>query len=158
MKLYRLQVVEAIELSEEFRAVAERSRARMEAAAKGVATKRARTMEAVSGITIPVPEMEMGDLVGKACASYNARGGTFGPPATPDSAPDFLDRIMVNYLRHECTKYDAHLSSTRGRVGVGRAFEEVNKKVYDAITERYPRLADESRRQYQEKMRRRLYR
>ena len=72
---------------------------------------------------------------------------TSGKEATDDSDPKFLERICVNYLRHCLTKYEDHLDRMSGKVGFGEGYEEIRRKIFAKISERYEWLADECKRQ-----------
>jgi hypothetical protein len=67
--------------------------------------------------------------------------------ASRNSDPAFLACIQVNYIRHRLTTYDRDLELAAGRPGAERARDAIREKVYDAIAEAYPDLADECYRQ-----------
>ena len=47
--------------------------------------------------------------------------------ASPENDSEFLDRITVNYLRHELTSYEAELAGLYGLIGrVGRRSSSEN--------------------------------
>lgn len=54
---------------------------------------------------------------------------------------------MVNFLRHECSHYDALLAETFGKTGREEAIDLIRRKVLDAIADAYPDLAFEAYRQ-----------
>ncbi|WP_433509512.1 hypothetical protein ACQP2T_36885 [Nonomuraea sp. CA-143628] len=72
---------------------------------------------------------------------------------TPDPARlDELDgptlhRWAVNYLRHNLTTYDAELDELFGRIGRAEGTRLLQRRIYAAIAEAYPILAEECRRQ-----------
>jgi len=92
-----------------------------------------------------------------ACAHYNAlqlaRGNYDYDQATPDSDPAFLERIAVNYLRHELSDYEPELAKLFGQVGRADASSVVRKRVYNAIADAYPDLASECSRQLRDRAR-----
>lgn len=67
--------------------------------------------------------------------------------ASEHSDPEFLERIRVNYLRHNSCRYEHHLEMIAGRVGTKDAYLEIKEKVLDAIAEVYPWLGAECLRQ-----------
>jgi hypothetical protein len=67
--------------------------------------------------------------------------------ATPESDKAFLERIEVNYIRHNLTKYDTALETMAGRIGVHEAVVKIKFMLLDAIAEKYPYLADECQNQ-----------
>jgi hypothetical protein len=74
-----------------------------------------------------------------AIASYSRANSKFA--ASVKSDPGFLERITVNYLRHECTQYERLLVEKFGHTGVNIAQRIVRRRVYEAIAEMYPELA-----------------
>ncbi len=86
-------------------------------------------------------------LLDLAIDHYNARSNGNYVGASRDSDPDFLERIQVNFLRHELTNYDWHLGQLKGYTGVEEARGRVRERVLDAIAEAYPDLASECSRQ-----------
>jgi hypothetical protein len=158
MRRYRRERVEAIEQTAEFRAALEKTKKRQQAAARGIETKQDRMDEYLDTITIKVPMLDRDELIRRACEHYNRqqeereREGRHASDllATPDSADAFLKRIAVNYLRH-CTAYDRELDQIAGKVGRDLAYQELSRMVFAAIAEAYPWLADECRRQRDER-------
>lgn len=59
----------------------------------------------------------------------------------------FLDRIAVNWLRHEGTVYDRELDEYFANIGVNQAKDMVREHVYALIAAAYPHLAGECDRQ-----------
>ena len=69
-------------------------------------------------------------------------------PASLESDHSFLERLMVNYIRHALTTYDAKLDAvSRARDGGLEAAQLVKARVFQRITEVYPELAEEAARQ-----------
>lgn len=69
------------------------------------------------------------------------KGSTF--TASEDSDPAFLERIEVNYIRHELTTYDMDLESVAGKPGLRDLKDAIREMIYEAIAEAYPDLAVE---------------
>jgi hypothetical protein len=61
-----------------------------------------------------------------------------------DPTAEEIARLEVNFIRHNLTKYDAHLDA-------GLGLHEIRKCTYQAISLFYPDLAEECARQYSEK-------
>ena len=61
--------------------------------------------------------------------------------ATPKSDKIFLERIEVNYIRHNLTKYDTALETMAGRIGIHEAVTKIKFMILDAISEKYPYLS-----------------
>jgi hypothetical protein len=80
------------------------------------------------------------------------RWGSVPDPAAVESAdPAALDRWKVDYLRHRLARYDELLSGLHGSNGRAAAEELLRRRVYAAITEAYPLLAQECERQLSER-------
>lgn len=80
-----------------------------------------------------------------AIEHYNNYHDTLGkydfmPVSLCSCSREFLNRITVNYLRHECTDYDYELSEIAGKVGVQDAHDILKERVNEAIYEAYPTL------------------
>ncbi len=67
--------------------------------------------------------------------------------ADVNADPAFLERITVNFLRHEGTQYEERLVDIWGKVGAEEARERVKIRVLEAIGKAYPHLAEECVRQ-----------
>jgi hypothetical protein len=157
MKLYELKRVEQVEATAAFKAEEEKSASRRRAARKAVLTKWEKTMEYVENeVKTRLPCMSKERLIARACQHYNnqkvARAewcghGWTGNDATKESDPFFLERIAVNYLRHELTGYDFHLDHLRGKVGIDDAYMAIRAGIFAAIAKEYPWLAKECKRQ-----------
>ena len=146
MKLFEEKRVKRVEKSPKFKQAQAGCKGRREAAQKALATKRKKIDAYVEQVKIEVPQMERDKLIQCACNSFNV-GRDDGDLARPDSAPGFLARICVNYLRHEMTEYEHHLDLIAGKVGARDAYLEIKEKVLEAIGDQYDWLADECDRQ-----------
>lgn len=74
------------------------------------------------------------------------------PRMVEDDAPqEFIQRIEVNFLRHEATMYDAELEEYAGSTGVREAVDMVRERVYEVIANEYPFLKKECERQLAER-------
>lgn len=60
---------------------------------------------------------------------------------------DTLNRWCVNYIRHQLTTYDNELYNLIGKIGRDDAYENFKKAVLEKIAEKYPKYADECKRQ-----------
>jgi hypothetical protein len=144
-RLYLRARCEAAEATPEWQAArpsaAVRS-ARAAAALRGAMTKRLTALAWVRDTLLPqfkvsdrVRSDSPAELRRAAIAHHNQRAIGRGSDNLADesSAPDFLDRITANYLRHELTNYDWLLAQLRGRVGRDEAYEEIRDEVETAI-------------------------
>ena len=60
---------------------------------------------------------------------------------------DTVRRWMVNYIRHNLTRYDEFLYEARGRTGIRFAYPEYRCAVLEEIARVYPELQEECKRQ-----------
>lgn len=67
--------------------------------------------------------------------------------ATVNSEPSFLDRVVVNYLRHKQTNYDNGLKIIARKTGKEQAYALLKNKVLTEISRAYPSLQEECIRQ-----------
>jgi len=72
--------------------------------------------------------------------------------ATRNSDKEFLDRITVNYLRHQSTKYDAVLDGFSREYFIKtdkkeEAYQILRKNIFDAMIRQFPELSDEINKQ-----------
>lgn len=150
LALYAVPRVEAAEGSAEFLDAQVELSKRKAAAKKAVATKTARLMESILAMPIAVRQLKLKRVREQAIASYNSRGNGYAF-ASPADDPAFLDRITVNFIRHELTEYHRALWDAAGKTGVRQAITLIRKRIYGAIAEAYPMLASECARQNMER-------
>jgi hypothetical protein len=156
MRLFSMARVVAAENTEQWREKAVGRSARSKAVAE---TKRAALLAQVAALNVRVPAIDPEALAELAVTHRNrvnrewAEGrGYDADPATVDGVDQgTLRRWMVNYPRHARTIYDAALSDLYARVGRDAATEAIRDRVYAAIADAYPALADEARRQAAER-------
>lgn len=117
--------------------------------ATGRRYRRETLVSTVEKVEITVPQMSMTTLVRRAIAHYNRRNPA-GRPASLDSDTDFLCRLMVNYLRHQCSEYDSLRTFLRQYAHDGDhefVGAVVKGRVLRMIAAQYPALHDEARNQ-----------
>lgn len=150
MRLYTLTRVVEAEETESYLQRRAAAGKRADASRQSADRRREVLLAEIEKIEIRVSAMSMEELIRRACDSYNENAmgrGTDSLRATPSSDPEFLDRIIVNYLRHECTSYDGRLAALYRQVGKTDAVDLIREKVYTAIAEAYPELWRECDRQ-----------
>jgi hypothetical protein len=146
--LYTKARVHSAESTPEFRTHQRERAGRRQAARRAVETKAAKLRKELDAITIKVPDLDYDVLTRRAIDSYNAgRPDSSMESASVHSDPAFLDRIRVNYLRHELTEYEILLGQVASRVGARDARLEIKERVLNAIADAYPDLASECDRQ-----------
>lgn len=146
LALYAVARIEQAEAGSEFAQAQAPIAKRKAAAAKAVATKTAKLMAAIEAMPVTVKRLSPVEVRRRAIASYNmrSRGDSFASNADD---PAFLERITVNFIRHELTEYDAALWEATGKTGIARAVAEIRRRVYSAIEQAYPAFSGECERQ-----------
>ena len=139
--LYQLDRVTCAEATDLFLAKQDALARRKQAAQKAVKTKTKNLLQEVSRMTVAVKKVK--NVEALAIVAYNDRNWEARDLASIDSDKDFLDRICVNYIRHELTEYDASLEVVAGKTGSSKAVSAIRDKIYASIAERYPKYADE---------------
>lgn len=157
MRLYLLDRVESFEKSPVWRAALKKTKPRQASAIKAIQTKKEQLLEAVAQIQVVVPILPLPQIIQDACDAYNHFHNSLDfdhdwRQATVNSDSVFLDRIAVNHLRHRLTSYEDDLAKVFGKVGVRCAYKEINQKIYVAISQAYPTLANECRQQLRAKI------
>ena len=147
MRLYSAERVERIEESQAFKEAVEKSSKRKEsakkAAVKAVETKKQKALEYAMTVEITIPRMNIKKLYRRACEHYNEIHYEHGKWAYPKYCnTEFLSRISVNFLRHECSEYEEHLEELYGVTGKEVAYETIKRRVNEAIYNMYPELAN----------------
>lgn len=156
MSLFKIDRVEKIEQTDEFKEKRKGAEKRKESAKKATETKRNQLSEWLNTVEIHIPSIEKTELISQACDHYNdiqmwrkmEGRDTCGKTATPKSDQKFLERICVNYLRHDLTRYEDHLDEMYGKVGFYDGYEEIRRKIFLKIAEVYPWLLEECKRQH----------
>ena len=127
------------------------SKKRSEVAQKIIKKRKQKTFEMVNDIEVKVPKLKYKKLAKLACEHYNdlwserGRGDKYVFPKYAEE--DFLNRIIVNYLRHELSDYDYSFFYLRNQVGKEEAISLVRKKIFESIQKAYPKLTEEVLRQ-----------
>ena len=113
----------------------------------------------IENIDILIPKISKEKLLEKAIGSYNnmqaereIMNRSFSDQVNKNSDKEFLDRICVNFLRHQLTDYEEILSDISGKVGFSDGYFEIRKKIFFEISNRFPWLRQECERQCGEKI------
>ena len=111
--------------------------------------KRSELMELIERSHVTVNRMELDAVKFAAVNDYNHLhvGEERFRFATVNSEPEFLNRVIVNYLRHQQTNYDTTLKVIARKVGKEQAYALLKNKVLTAIARTYHSLQDECVRQ-----------
>jgi hypothetical protein len=151
MRLYVLDRVQAVEASEAYKQAKNKTLGRQAAAAQAVATKRRNLMAYLDRLAVVVPTLPLDQVMKEAVGAFNVRLAQrdydMSDPATMQSDRSFLERITVNFLRHELSAYEDELAAIYGQVGVREGYVILSGKVFQAIAGAYSDLAAECDRQ-----------
>jgi len=145
MQLFDLSRVQDIEQIFDYLDWQIKSQKRKEGAQKSVKTKKQKLFDIFEHWKPIIPLLAFDSLKNQAIKHYNGLS-EFNSYADLKSDPLFLNRIMVNYIRHDLTNYDDLLNSMGGKVGKNETIDMVREQVYNAIGEKYPILKDECNR------------
>lgn len=145
MKLYSEEYIDTILKSSEFVNLVGKNINRRLGALKSTTTKVERLMRDIDNLNITIKRIEKLELL--ALHQYNEYNITQLRLANVKDDVRFLDRLCVNYIRHELTNYDNSLDFTVGKVGKYKAFNRINEKIYTRIKEVYPQYSEECDRQ-----------
>lgn len=133
MKLYNINKVKRIERSSAFKEAKEVTQKKKDSAQKATETKKTKTIKKIENLNFNVPDIDKERLIQKAINHYE----TYHDTSVHYADEEFINRIVTNYLRHNCTKYDNVLDSLYGSVGIQEAHDIIKQKVNDTIKEKY---------------------
>jgi hypothetical protein len=150
MKMYCKSRVELFETSDQFK-VHVPSESRKLGAVKAVQTKIGKLIKQIENFHIEVELVDQTKLQSMAINAYNNLCFNRGKSdiATNNSEQTFLDRITVNFIRHELTSYDEQLYQLYGKTGKEYGVDLVATKIFDKIMEVYPKYKHECHKQLQ---------
>lgn len=159
MRFYLKSRVEEAEKNPAFVEMQQKSQQRSKIAKQVAERKKEELLEWVHSLNIEVADFPNEDKLFRAAVKhYNQHKEQFlfFNPYYFDFVPikkwqdcekDFLYRITVNFLRHECSCYEERLEEIYGKVGVNLAYFEIKSKVLESIAKKYPFLEEECKRQ-----------
>ena len=152
MKLYQLGRVFEAESTDEFHEALTRANKRRRSALAVAQAKREELIDWAYSLPEPkLPGLSKENLSALAVDHYNDlwnwKRGNFDKSASVADDRDFLNRISVNYIRHELTDYEGRILEMRGKIGKNEALQTVRTKILHAIANRFGWLADECARQ-----------
>lgn len=149
MKFYLKDRVQQIEVSSTFMEAKTKTENRRKSASKATQTKIDKTLKLAKEFDTDVNILSKQELVELACQHYNHRSFERNKDwhAAPDSDEIFLNRICVNYLRHDHSEYEYSLGQLYGKTGKYMAYKLVKNNTLENIATSYPWLADECKSQ-----------
>lgn len=162
IRLYRVERVQAAEESPDWISWRAKSEARRNAQRTRAEKSRKETLTmasaALTSLSLSVEHtgLTYEELKDRATTSFLAiekrredrSGGRYtAEQVTSRRSERFFHRIIVNWLRHEGTRYDSSLDEYFNMVGVNVAKDMVRERAYQLIAQEYPVLAEECQRQ-----------
>ncbi|NKX55041.1 hypothetical protein [Arthrobacter mobilis] len=147
MKLYALERVLQVEATGEFQQARQASRNRQLAARERALARKKEAVAVAEALPLRINPEPWPVVQQKAIEHFNRRLRRGQSPASLNTVKHRLDRLTVNYLRHQQTSYETELKAFKGVVGVGEAYLVVRNRILDLIAATYPVLADECGRQ-----------
>ena len=143
MKLYKISRVEAIEKNEQFLIDFQKTMLRRKSSAKMVETKKDNLLIQISELPISVEFIQRNELVPLVIDDYNDRNYYKDYLTLRDLDQSTLERLTVNYIRHQLTSYDQCLGLIFSRVGKKEGYRLLKERIYKCISESYPELTGE---------------
>lgn len=143
IKLFLKTRVAAAQAQLEFESALAKARIHSGEAKLRCSQQAAALCEEIEAEVIDIPIMDYQELIRRACDHYNARRDIDRPALNPQSDTETLERIAVNYLRHELSPYEKRLQEIAGRAGANEARYLMRMKILDAIEDQYSELMEE---------------
>ncbi len=153
---FLLPRIERIEKTDEFKTAQEKYLKRRNAGKQAAKTQSQLRIENAKTVIIRVRRLPEKEVLEEAIEHFNYRQNRryFNNDnywnitlAGTDSDSRFLERITVNYIRHNLTSYDSKLFAQRGRIGGDQAVPIIRRRVFEEIACAYPHLSEECDRQ-----------
>jgi len=143
MKLYKVSRIDEIEKCELFLIDFQKTSLRRKKSKKMVNTKTDNLLNKISNFSISVKEYNRQELIKMVIDSYNQRNNHKEPISQRETDQTTMERLMVNYIRHELTSYDDILMELYSKTGKEQAYKLLNERIYKSIGEVYPYLIEE---------------
>ena len=151
MKLYKISRVESIEKNEHFLIDFQKTILRRKSSAKMVETKKDNLLIEISELPISVEFIPRNELVPLVIDDYNDRNYYKDYLTLRDLDQSTLERLTVNYIRHQLTSYDQCLGLIFSKVGKKEGYRLLIERIYNCISESYPELTRECTLQFRRK-------
>lgn len=151
MKLYKISRVESIEKNEQFLIDFQKTILRRKSSLKMVETKKDNLLIEISELPISVEFIPRNELVPLVIDDYNDRNYYKDDLTLRDLDQSTLERLTVNYIRHQLTSYDQCLGLIFSKVGKKEGYRLLIERIYNCISESYPELTRECTLQFRRK-------
>jgi hypothetical protein len=143
MKLYKISRVESIEKNEQFLIDFEKTTLRRKSSLKMVETKKDNLLIQISELPISVEIIPRYELIPLVIDAYNDRNYYKDYLTLRDLDQSTLERLTVNYIRHNLTEYEDHLYTIGDQVGKKEGARLLKEITNNCIGESYPDLTRE---------------
>ena len=143
MKLYKISRVELIEKNEQFLIDFQKTMLRRKSSEKMVETKKDNLLIQISELPISVEFIPRNELVPLVIDDYNNRNYYKDYLTLRDLDQSTLERLTVNYIRHQLTEYEYHLYTIGDQVGKKEGARLLKEITNNCIGESYPDLTRE---------------
>jgi hypothetical protein len=143
MKLYKISRVEAIEKNEQFLIDFQKTILRRKSSEKMVETKKDNLLIQISELPISVEIIPRYELIPLVIDAYNDRNYYKDYLTLRDLDQSTLERLTVNYIRHNLTEYEDHLYTIGDQVGKKEGARLLKEITHNCIGESYPDLTRE---------------
>ena len=151
MKLYKISRVESIEKNEHFLIDFQKTILRRKSSLKMVETKKDNLLIQISELPISVEIIPRYELIPLVIDAYNDRNYYKDYLTLRDLDQSTLERLTVNYIRHQLTSYDQCLGLIFSKVGKKEGYRLLIERIYNCISESYPELTRECTLQFRRK-------
>ena len=151
MKLYKISRVESIEKNEQFLIDFQKTILRRKSSLKMVETKKDNLLIEIFELPISVEIIPRNELVPLVIDDYNDRNYYKDYLTLRDLDQSKLERLTVNYIRHQLTSYDQCLGLIFSKVGKKEGYRLLIERIYNCISESYPELTRECTLQFRRK-------
>ena len=151
MKLYKISRVESIEKNEQFLIDFQKTILRRKSSLKMVETKKDNLLIEIFELPISVEIIPRNELVPLVIDDYNDRNYYKDYLILRDLDQSTLERLTVNYIRHQLTSYDQCLGLIFSKVGKKEGYRLLIERIYNCISESYPELTRECTLQFRRK-------
>jgi hypothetical protein len=119
-----------------------------------VETKKDNLLIQISEFPISVEIIPRNELITLVIDDYNYNENKYhfkGYSTFRDFDQSKLEKLTVNYIRHELTSYDQCLGLIFSRVGKKEGYRLLIERIYNCISESYPELTRECTLQFRRK-------
>jgi len=151
MKLYKISRVESIEKNEQFLIDFQKTILRRKSSLKMVETKKDNLLIQISELPISVEIIPRYELIPLVIDAYNDRNYYKDYLTLRDLDQSKLEKLTVNYIRHQLTSYDQCLGLIFSKVGKKEGYRLLIERIYNCISESYPELTRECTLQFRRK-------